>query len=467
MPHRDTRALVAHLFRRAGFGLRPEELDRFTSLGIRGSVEYLLNYDALPDPSETRFPAPDLGPLTGKLNQLFAELDQSRPDRAELTRQLRAALDQAKLLLQSWWINRMLHTSRPLQEKMTLFWHGHFATALQKVDAAQMLPQNLLFRRMALGNFGTLLAAVTRDPAMLHWLDGDLSRKGHPNENYAREVMELFTLGVGHYTEHDVREGARALTGWVLELFTYKPRWVPRYHDDGIKSYLGHSGAFGPDEVMAILAAHPRTGVFLGRKLFEFFAHDNADAATVREIADTYYRSGHDIKAVVRQILLSDAFYSEASFQQHFRSPAEFVIGTTRELGSVVSVSAMARSMTVMGQDLFNPPNVGGWPGGFTWSTAGALAERFNFAGLLVGRQDAGASSLDTGQLLRRSGARTAAGLVDYLLGRFIGLGATEATRSALLEYLGGSQVLASPLMDMRVRGLLQLVLTAPEYQLN
>jgi len=242
---------------------------------------------------------------------------------------------------------------------------------------------------------------------------------------------------------------------------------VPRYHDDGIKSYLGHSGALGPDEVMAILAAHPRTGVFLGRKLFEFFAHDNADAATVRQIADTYYRSGHDIKAVVRQILLSDAFYSEASFQQHFRSPAEFVVGTARELGSVVSVSAMARSMTVMGQDLFNPPNVGGWPGGFTWSTAGALAERFNFAGLLVGRQDAGASSLDMGQLLRSSGARTAAGLVDYLLDRFIGLGATGATRSALLEYLGGSQVLASPLMDTRVRGLLQLVLTAPEYQLN
>ena len=343
MPHRDTRALVAHLFRRAGFGLRPEELDHFTGLGIRGSVEYLLNYDAVPDPAETRFPLPDLGPLSSTLNALFAELDQSRPDRAELIRQLRATLDQAKLLLQSWWINRMLHTNRPLQEKMTLFWHGHFATALQKVDAAQMLPQNLLFRSMALGNFGTLLAAVTRDAAMLHWLDGDLNRKGHPNENYAREVMELFTLGVGHYTEHDVREGARALTGWVLELFTYKPRWVPRYHDDGIKTYLGHTGNFGPDEIMDILAAHPRTGVFLARKLFEFFAHDNADAATVQQIADTYYRSGHDIKAVVRQILLSDAFYSEASFQQHFRSPAEFVVGTVRELGVAAPPAAMAQ----------------------------------------------------------------------------------------------------------------------------
>ena len=467
MLQRDTRASVAHLFRRAGFGLRSEELDHFTRLGIQGSVDYLINYDKVADPAETQYPVPDLGPSTAKLNALFAELDQSRPDRAQLIRELRAAFSQVKLLLQSWWINRMLHTSRPLQEKMTLFWHGHFATALQKVDAAQMLPQNLLFRSMALGNFRTLLKAVTRDAAMLHWLDGDLSSKGHPNENYAREVMELFTLGVGNYTEQDVREGARALTGWALELFTYKPRWIPAHHDDGIKTFLGHTGNFGPDDIMNILSAHPHTGLFLGRKLFEFFAHDNADPGTIQQIADTFYRSGYDIKAVVRQILLSDAFYADQSFQQHFRSPAEFVVGSVRELGVPVPAEAMAQAMTVMGQDLFNPPNVGGWPGGFTWASASAMAERFNFAGLLIASQGAGTNPLNPQQLLRQSGARTVAGLVDYLLGRFVGLGATAATRGALIDYTGGDDVLSSSLMDTRVRGLLQLVLAAPEYQLN
>ncbi|MGH2408887.1 MAG: DUF1800 family protein, partial [Chloroflexota bacterium] len=201
MARRDTRALVAHLFRRAGFGLRPEELDHFTRLGVQESVDYLINYDQIADPAETRYPIADIAPITAKLNALFAALDRSQSNRAELIRELRADLNQVKLTLQGWWINRMLSTSRPLQEKMTLFWHGHFATALQKVDAPQMLAQNLLFRKMALGNFNALLKAVTSDAAMLHWLDGDLNRKGHPNENLGREVMELFTVGLGHYTE--------------------------------------------------------------------------------------------------------------------------------------------------------------------------------------------------------------------------------------------------------------------------
>ncbi|HWE60698.1 MAG TPA: DUF1800 family protein, partial [Chloroflexota bacterium] len=271
----------------------------------------------------------------------------------------------------------------------------------------------------------------------------------------------------GHYTEQDVREGARALTGWTLELFTYKPRWVPRYHDHGIKTYLGHRGNLSPGDVMNILSAHPHTGAFLSRKLFEFFAHDNADAATIQQFADTYYRSGYDLKAVVRQILLSDAFYAEQSFQQHFRSPAEFVVGSVRELGASVPAQAMAQAMTIMGQDLFNPPNVGGWPGGFTWASASALAERFNFAGMLIAAQPTGAGTLDPRQVLQQSGARTAAGLVDYLLHRFVGLGAPVATRRALIDYLGGDGVFSSSLMDTRIRGLLQLVLAAPEYQLN
>ena len=465
MAQRDTKTLVAHLFRRAGFGLRPDELDHFTKLGVQGSVEYLLNYDSAPDPAEKRFPVVNIDYYNARLADLFAKLDNPQPNRAALIRELRTLEAGVRLALQGWWVNRMLYTSRPLQEKMTLFWHGHFATALQKVDPPQMLAQNLLFRSMALGNFRTLLKAVTKDAAMLHWLDGDLSRKEHPNENFAREVMELFTLGVGHYTEHDVQEGARALTGWKLELFTYKPIWVPQNHDDGTKTYLGHTGNFGPDDVMDILAAHHATGGFLVRKLYTFFASDDIDGATIAPFIDTYYRSGYDIKAVVREILLSDAFYSDRSFQQHFRSPAEFVVGSVRELGASVSAEEMAKAMTIMGQDLLNPPNVGGWPGGLTWASANALAERFNFAGLLLARS--GKNGFNPQQVLRQSGAHTVAELVDFLVKRFLGPGITPANRAALIGYVGGDAVLSSPLMDTRVRGLLQLVLAGPEYQLN
>ena len=214
MAQRDTRALVAHLFRRAGFGLRPEELDQFTALGVQGAVDYLINYDQLTDPADSLYPPPDLSqysttPVPASQRTLATQQAQGK---------LRA---QAKVAIQEWWVNRMLTTSRPLQEKMTLFWHGHFATGIGKAPAPYMLQQNQLFRSMALGNFNALLKAVNRDPAMLLWLDGAKNRAGKPNENFSRELMELFTIGVGNYTEQDVREGARALTGWVIRRFPY------------------------------------------------------------------------------------------------------------------------------------------------------------------------------------------------------------------------------------------------------
>ncbi|HVA93172.1 MAG TPA: DUF1800 family protein, partial [Chloroflexota bacterium] len=218
MAQRDTRTLVVHLFRRAGFGLRPDEIDHYTSLGVQGSVDFLTNYEGVADPADQAFPPPDLSAL------YVAPLPASQRTTATQKQQGQSRA-QAKLAIQGWWLNRMLNTTAPLREKMTLFWHGHFATALSKAPAPYMLQQNQLFRSMALGNFNTLLKAVTQDPAMLVWLDGDQNKVGKPNENYARESMELFTIGVGNFTEPDVREGARALTGWTLPRHAIADAW--------------------------------------------------------------------------------------------------------------------------------------------------------------------------------------------------------------------------------------------------
>lgn len=466
MAGRDTRALVAHLFRRAGFGLRPDELDHYTTLGVQGSVDYLTNLNGATDAADQAFPPPDLS------SYYAAPVPAAQRTTAtqKAAGQMRA---QAKLAIQEWWVNRMLATTMPLREKMTVFWHGHFATGITKAPAPFMVQQNQLFRSMALGNFNTLLKAVNQDPAMLLWLDGALNRAGKANENFGRELMELFTIGVGNYTETDVREGSRALTGWTLPRGARVTAWsgepivakfVPRLHDNGIKTYLGHTGNLGADDVMNILSAHPHAGPFLVRELFEFFAYDNATAATIQPFVDTYYSSKYDIKAVMRQILLSDAFYSDAAFQQHFKSPVEFVVGTTRELGAQVPVRRMIQAMILMGQDLFNPPNVGGWPGGITWINASTLVERFNFAGILADLVEAAPAQGAASQPLVPIGTDPIT-TVSQLVSRFIGVGATASTQSALQDYLSNGAT--AEVARLRARGLLQLVLGSPEYQLN
>ena len=464
MANRDTRALVAHLFRRAGFGLRPDELDHFTQLGVQSSVEYLINDSQVTDPAEQQLPLPDLSQ--------YIPAETPAAQRTAQTLKAAAMLrGKARLAIQEWWVSRMLTTSRPLQEKMVLFWHGHFATALSKAPAALMLQQNQLFRTMALGNFNALLKAVNQDPAMLVWLDGDQNRTGKPNENFARESMELFTIGLGNFTETDVREGARALTGWTLPRGFYysagpiQAVFRPRVHDNGLKTYLGHTGNLDANDVMDILSAHPATGMFIAGKLFRFFANSNPDNATLQSLAATYYSSKYDIKAMLRQLLLSDAFYADQSFQQHIKSPVEFVVGTARELGITLPPQLLVRAMTVMGQDLFNPPNVGGWPGGTSWVNEGTLVERFNFAGMLTYQHKGETNTLTMRQLVDQSGAHNGADLVNYLLTRFIGVGATSTTQSALADYLGPT--LSAQVIQTRVRGLLQLVLSTPEYQLN
>jgi uncharacterized protein (DUF1800 family) len=420
------RQLISHLLRRAGFGATPAELDQYVRLGYQGAVDKLLNYDQIPD----SYPSFDIA--------------------AQTVNRRRAVAD-----LQLWWLNRMLTTQRPLQEKMTLFWHGHFATAASKVNRVKWLyDQNNLFRQYALGSFPALLSEVSKDPAMMFWLDAQTNRKGAPNENYAREIMELFTMGVGNYTEDDVKEGARALTGWTINRDSDTSRFVPNRFDDGSKTFLGHSGNLGLDDIVSILASAPQTARFIARKLARFFISDSPDEATVGAIAGTFAATNGDMKAVMRTVLTTDAFTDPAGFMSKVASPTEFVVTNLKLLGAKSVDQSVLGAMRSMGQELFNPPNVAGWPGGRSWISTDTIFTRLNFADRIVSnRNTEGPTYVDPAAVL--GGAKDAVGhFVDLLTDGLV----SDANRQVLQDYFSG----AAKAADAKIRGLVHLILSTP-----
>ena len=280
--------------------------------------------------------------------------------------------------LRAWWLTEMLVTPSPLTEKMVLFWHNHFVSSLQKVRSpVLMYRQQLLFRHHALGYFGDLLHAVAKDPAMVVYLDSASNRKGRPNENFAREVMELFTLGEGRYSEQDVKEAARAFTGWSIDQERGEFVLRPPAHDAGVKTILGRSGNFDGDAVLDLLLEQPATAEFVVRKLWREFVSPQPDAAEVTRIARLFRDHRYNIRVAVRAMLTSDAFYAQQNRAALVKSPVELIVGTLRqfrfETGEVTPFVNAARQL---GQDLFAPPNVKGWPGGETWINSATLLSR-------------------------------------------------------------------------------------------
>jgi uncharacterized protein (DUF1800 family) len=283
--------------------------------------------------------------------------------------------------LRAWWLREMLVTPSPVTERMTLFWHNHFTSGQDKVrDPQLMAAQNALLRRNALGRFGELLHTVAKDPAMLLYLDGASNRKGKPNENFAREVMELFTLGEGQYTQRDVAEAARAYTGWGVDPDTWRYVWRAGQHDDGEKTVLGKSGAFDGDGVLDILLAEPQTARFIATKLWREFISDTPGDDDIQPVAQELHASGYDIKAGLRTLLLAPAFWDERNRGVLVSSPVEFVVGTVRRLNvSYEDTMPFARTAAALGEKLFDPPNVKGWPGGVTWINSSTLLARKQF----------------------------------------------------------------------------------------
>jgi len=376
-----------HLLARTGFGPSGADIQRFAALDRAQAVERLLadvrTAPSLPPPVfDDRAPQPAAGrTLTPEERRAYVR------EQNEDTQRLRG-----------WWIAEMVATPSPLTERMTLFWHNHFVSSQQKVRLARLMyAQNATFRSNALGNFGALLHAVARDPAMVIYLDSVQNRKGVPNENFAREVMELFTLGEGHYGEQDIKEAARAFTGWSYDRATGAFVERPRLHDDGEKVIFGHRGRFDGDDVLDLILARPETARFIVGKLWREFVSPDPDPAAVARIAGDFRNARYDLKVALRGLLLDPAFWAPDNRGTLVKSPVEVVVGTLRALDVQPDAGLpFALAAAGMSQLLFAPPNVKGWPGGDAWINSSTLLARKQFLDTLTRQSGRPAMDGDT-----------------------------------------------------------------------
>ncbi|GAB4176132.1 MAG: DUF1800 domain-containing protein [Rhodocyclaceae bacterium] len=378
-----------HLLARTGFGASPGEIAQLAPLTREEAVDRLLR--GARRAALTPLPAEVLEYVAPRSIRSLGE-----PEREAFARR------QARIgaRLRAWWVGEMLASPSPLTERMTLFWHNHFVSSQQKVRSARLMAlQNATLRAHALGSFADLLHAVAKDPAMIVYLDTAASRRGQPNENFAREVMELFTLGEGHYDERDVKEAARAFTGWSVDADTGAFRWRPLIHDDGIKTVLGRSGAFDGDAVLDILLAQPATAELVVARLWREFVSPRPDPREAARIAARFRDSGYEIKVALRELLLSAAFWARENRGVLTKSPVDLVAGTLRsleiEIGDALPFALVLRSL---GQDLFAPPGVKGWPGGEAWINTATLPGRSQFLDRLLRAAGPGRGACPTPQ---------------------------------------------------------------------
>ena len=460
-------ALMAHLLRRAGFGANREELDSYVSQGYEATVERLLHPEAAP----------------------VMEEDILR----------RYHIDQNSLMLiessQAYWLYRIINTQRPLEEKMALFWHGLFATAYGKLNHAKaVVNQTNTFRRCGLGDFRTLLLELSRDPAMIFWLDNKDNHKDAPNENYGRELLELFSMGIGNYTEDDVKACARAFTGWTIANADYmsirasrdsiwphgRLDWqfvyLPEDHDDSEKTFLGHTGSLNGEDVVDIICQQPATSWFVASRLYGFFVSDAPNEESIQFLADTFVESGGSIREVLRALFLSDFFRGSEARLAKVKSPAELVAGTARLAGSYQfpewSIVNLAMDVSFMGQEILNPPTVEGWHTGREWIDTGNLVERINSAALEMG--DLGRPGVQAAlQQVRAAGeSLTPEQFVEASLEAVGQFDITDATCQSLVSHaaldgnLDFGERGAAECSERRVAEMLQLIVATREFQL-
>jgi hypothetical protein len=390
---------AAHLLERAGFGGTPEEIGRLAAMTPQQAVDALVDFESIKsdlkpfdesgiwDPGMDPFP-----PSRAEAVRIAREHGEGlgeklRPEGSQ--RRLQPVVDKFFYSLTAnaietqrlglWWANRMLTTHRPLEEKLTLFWHGHFSTGENKVrDYRMMLRQNEMFRAQAGGNLRGLLVGILKDPGMLVYLDNGENIKKHPNENFGRELLELFSMGVGNYTERDVREAARAFTGWTNNVLAFK--FDADQHDPGEKTFLGQTGSFNGEEIIDIILKQPVTAEFVSAKLYRYFVREEVSTSVRASLGRTFRESGYQVKPLLKQIFLSKDFYSPPAYATQIKSPVHLVVSTYKKLGlrDVPTIPDFGRMTGGLGQSLFDPPNVAGWPGGRTWITPSTLLQRGN-----------------------------------------------------------------------------------------
>jgi uncharacterized protein (DUF1800 family) len=372
---------AAHLALRSGFGEPPAELQKWADQGLDSTLEHLL-HTSPPGaaPPDWAYPTRD-----EDLLQRIRNPGTTPEDRTQLQRQLNERKAEQMANLVNWWTQRMYNSPAPLVEKMTLFWHGHFATSAEKVNSYRMWLQNETLRMYALGNFGTLVKAISCDPAMLIWLDLGASQKEHPNENFARELMELFTLGEGNYAENDIKEAARAFTGYRTDGQTQEFRFVANQFDPSDKTFMGKTGPWRGDEIIDLILAHPQCAKFIAAKLWRFFAYENPEPTLIEALADKLREARYEVRPLLKTIFASEEFYSDRAREGTIKSPVQYIIQARRTLGLTAPLGApLIFIYRQLGQLPFYPPNVKGWDGGKSWINTATLAYRYELARELV-----------------------------------------------------------------------------------
>jgi len=480
-------ALIEHLLRRAGFGGSPADFGVYSTMSYAAAVDRLVNYERVPDDVDANIGQPGYVGTTSNGPFLPNTVINDARQR---------------------WLFRMLHTNRPLQERMTLFWHNYFATGYSKVSGAvgpddgtrlmaakqtddplRQKGQMELFREKALGNMRDLLISVAQDPAMLIWLDGNTNTKRNPQENFGRELMELFSRGVGFYTENDVYAAARVFTGWNLQItrtptptnpnalsyqFIYRPEnhetaaktfSFPIYSDGGstIPSRAASDGLQDGIDLISALAAHPETARRLAGKLYGFFVNETASpsSATIDQIAGVYRQSGGNIKAVVESILLSAEFADSSSFFMRYSWPVEFVVRSMKETGwTGFSLATTLSPLVNMGQQLFEPPDVAGWDLGQSWFSTGMMLARMNFASTLAANQKFRLATAAA------SAKQSPQELVSFMVDR-ITPASIKSMYGDLVAYAssGATWTGSDAQMQTKASGLAHLILGSAEYQ--
>lgn len=455
---------MGHLLRKAGFGASAQDLAIYQNLSFQNAVDRLLNYQQVDDSA-----------MENRLNALNLNLGGGNAVG------VRGAVGD----MQRWWLLRMAWTQRPLLEKMTLFWSGVLTSSFRKAGGIYAVPrmvaQNQFLRAHAFDTFDNILLGITADPAMLFYLDLTKSHKNAPNENYARELMELFTVGLGHYTQQDVFGGAAALTGWHITGPT-SSRYNPNDHNNLEKTFMGQRGNFDYKDIVRILTNNPNTPWFIARKLFTFFAYENPSNDDLNPLVDTYVKSGHNMGAVMRTLLLSPQFSSTKAYRSRIKSPAEFVAGAYRTLNVQGNGKGLEYETTLMGQPMFDPPNVAGWPGdkvSALWLNSGTWMARLNYIdALLVNRNKNGnIQPLDLQGIVNANKIDSPESFVDYFAtllhdnnlpadrkAQFVNyFSANTASRANVQITLTNGK--SYPLNN--VRGTLYLMMATPEYHLS
>lgn len=464
---------AAHLLNRAGFGGAPARIRDLHAQGLPRAVDELLNRRA-PQLSPPEWAQ---GPVQTR-RQAFMEagsLDVADQEKRLLNKEFMRGQRRQITELRVWWLERMRQSRDPLLEKMTLFWHGHFATSFVKVNIAwDMWRQNETLRSYALGNFEEMLRAMTRDPAMIRWLDLDKSKDGRPNENFAREVLELFTLGEGHYTEQDIKEAARAFTGHRVDPDTQEFFFARRVHDSGEKAFLGQHGDFNADDIARIILAQPQCPRFLARRIWEFFAYENPEPAILDAAAETLRRSDCEMKPLLRAIFTSRAFYSPRALRTQIKSPVDWIVSACIALdASIPRQPALDLLLARLGQLPFEPPNVRGWEGGKSWISSSTLVLRYNLAGWLLGNRDPDTRKLVSYRQKPTADMQAVApdalrkqpdALADAMVFRLFGTPQLPRMQQRARESLRAIQ---PPIADADVRGVCQRLMSTPDYQLT